>query len=115
MGPTVILTLSDLSPEGAFFSSDLQETILQARPAVGCPEIRIENIGLKPDQVKELSLPMINADKASKEDQNRYRKYLKSYSLTPGKKAEFDCLEVCYKNGLAGFLEDRLSRYSDPI
>jgi hypothetical protein len=113
-GTMLILTLSDLSPEGAFFSSDLQEAILQSRPAAGCPEIRIESIGLKPDQVKELSLPMVNAGKSSKEDQSRYRRYLKSYSLNPGKKAEIDCLEVCYKNGLAGFLDDRLSRYSDP-
>ncbi|MDD4651730.1 MAG: hypothetical protein PHQ34_05820 [Methanothrix sp.] len=114
-GPTIILALSDLSPEGAFFSSDLQEAILQARPAAGGPEIRLECIGLKPDQVRKLSLPMVNADKASKEDQSRYKRYLKPYSLNPAKMAEIDCLEVYYKDGLAGFLDECLCRYSDPV
>lgn len=110
--PKIILTLSDLSPGGTFFGSDLQEAILQSMPKSGCPEIRLECIGLKPDQVRELSLPMVNAEKASKEDQSRYKRYLKPYSLNPAKMAEIDCLEVHYRGGLAGFLNDRLSRYS---
>ena len=110
--PTIILTLSDLSPEEAFFCSDLQEAIREARSTAGCADVRIECIGLKPDQIRELSLPMINTGKATKEKQSRYKRYLKPYSLNPAKMAEIDCLEVYYKDGLAGFLDECLSRYS---
>ncbi len=63
-------------------------------------------IGLKPEQVLDLKLPLVNANINSKEDQNRFKRYLKPYPIDPRKMAELDCLEVYYPEGIAGFLNE---------
>jgi len=109
--PTIILCLSDLSPCGAFFSSDLATKIAMARPSTGNMDLKLKCIGLKPEQVIDLLLPLVNANINSKEDQNRFKRYLKPYPIDPRKMAELDCLEVNYPEGIAGFLSDSLAKY----
>lgn len=113
--PTIILTLSDLSPSGAFFSRGLANEIVQARQSNGSPEIKLECIGLKPEQVLDLRLPLVSANSNSKEDQNRFKRYLKPYQIDPRKMVELDCLEVHYPGGIAGFLDELLSKYLGSI
>jgi hypothetical protein len=109
--PTFILCLSDLSPSGAFFCRDLETKILLAKPSMGSPEIKLECIGLKPEQVLDLKLPLVNANFDSKEDQNRYKRYLKSYPINPKRMVELDSLEVYYPDGIAGFLDGSLAKH----
>jgi len=109
--PTIILCLSDLSPSCAFFSSDLATKIAGARPSTGSRDIKLKCIGLKPEQVLDLLLPLITANTNSKEDHNRFKRYLKPYPIDPRKMAELDCLEVNYPEGIAGFLSDSLAKY----
>jgi hypothetical protein len=109
--PTTILCLSDLSPSGAFFCSDLATEIAKAGPLTGSPDIKLEIIGLKPEQVLDLRLPLVNANINSKEDHKRFRRYLKPYPIDPRKMAELDCLEVYYPDGVAGFLNESLSKF----
>ena len=116
--PTIILCLSDLSPGGAFFSRDLADDIVQARPSLGSKDIKIKCIGLTPKQVLDLKLPLVAANMNSKQDQSRFKRYLKPYHIDPRRMAELDCLEVYYPGGVAGFLEEFLSQYQsgyDPI
>ena len=68
-------------------------------------------IGLKPEQVLDLKLPLVKANTDSKEDQNRFKRYLKHHPIDPRKMAELDCLEVYYPGGIAGFLSDALAKY----
>jgi hypothetical protein len=109
--PTIILCLSDLSPSGASFSRDLAAKIARAGPSTGRRDIKLECIGLKPEQVLDLSLPLVKANIDSKEEQNRFKSYLKPYHIDPRKMAELDCLEVYYPGGIAGFLNDALDKY----
>jgi len=109
--PTIILSLSDLSPLGAFFCRDLSAKIAKAKPSMGSPDIKLECIGLKPEQVLHLKLPLVNANSNLKEDQKRFKRYLKPYPIDPRKMAELDCLEANYPEGVAGFLNDFLSKY----
>jgi hypothetical protein len=106
--PTIILSLSDLSPSGAFFSRDLATKIANARPFM---DIKLKCIGLKPEQVLGLKLPLVNANINSKDDQNSFKRYLKPYPIDPRKMAELDCLEVHYPEGVAGFLNEVLAKY----
>lgn len=106
--PTIILCLSDLSPSGAFFCSDLANKIARAGPI----DLKLKCIGLKPEQVFDLKLPLVNANINSKEDHNRFKRYLKPYPIDPRKMAELDCLEVHYPEGVAGFLNECLSKYT---
>ena len=109
--PTIILCLSDLSPSGAFFSSDLATKIAGAKPSTGSRDIELKCLGLKPEQVLDMKLPLVNANINSKEDQNRFKGYLKPYPIDPRKMAELDCLEVYYPEGIAGFLNESLAKY----
>ena len=109
--PTVILSLSDLSPSGAFFCSDLATKIAGAKPSTGSRDIKLNCLGLKPEQVLDMKLPLVNANIYSKEDQNRFKSYLKPHHIDPRKMAELDCLEVYYPEGIAGFLNDALAKY----
>lgn len=113
--PTIILSLSDLSPFGAFFCRDLGTKIVQAKPSTGGPDIRLECIGLKPEQVLHLKLPLVNANLNLKEDQKRFKRYLKPYPIDPRKMAELDCLEANYPEGVAGFLNESLCEYLKKI
>jgi len=109
--PTIILCLSDLSPSGAFFSIDLATKIAKAGPSTGNLDIKFKCIGLKPEQVQGLKLPLVTANINSKEDHNRFKSYLKPYPINPRKMAELDCLEVYYPEGVAGFLNEALAKY----
>ena len=109
-GPTIILCLSDLSPSGAFFATDLAADVAKAK-LQGCDaDIKIKCIGLLPEQISRLTIPLLKIPMAqkgpnSKDDQERFKKYLKLHSLDPKKMAELDALEAHYPGGIAGFLE----------
>lgn len=110
---TTILSLSDLNPESAFFAQDLAKRIEVSRPR-GCnARIEVISIGIVPEQIGELKIPMVQVDKGQKEEEARYGKYLKKCSLDPRKMAELDALEVSYTGGVAAFLDDALSRCLD--
>lgn len=108
-GPTRIFCLSDLSPAGAFFFSDLAAEINRSGRSQEYPEISLKNVGLMPQQVLDLKLPLVSAGNSPKEEQSRFKSLLKPYFIDPRKIAELDSLEVCYPGGAAGFLEDFLS------
>lgn len=109
--PTIILCLSDLSPSSAFFCRDLAIGIAKSQTSGSNADIRLKCIGIKPEQVFEMKLPMVHSSIDLKEDQERYKRYLKSHTLDPGKMVELDALEVYYPGGIAGFLEEALSKY----
>jgi len=106
---TIILCLSDLSPSGAFFDADLYTNIERLKPSGSSAEIFVKRIGLKPEQVLELKIPMVTGRIDSKDDRDRFKRYLKSYGLDPSKIAELDALEVYYRGGIAAFLDEILS------
>lgn len=106
---TVILCLTDLSPSGAFFDADLYTNIGKLKPPGSNAEILVKRIGLKPEQVVELKIPMLTGRIESKEDRDRFKRYLKPYGLDPSKIAELDALEVYYRGGIAAFLDEILS------
>jgi hypothetical protein len=110
--PTLILCLSDLTPSSMFFCKDLATMIEESRPSGSSLDIRMKCIGLLPEQVVALKLPMVHASIDSKEDQVRYKKSLKSHALDPKKVAELDALEVYYSGGIAGFLNETLTKYA---
>jgi hypothetical protein len=49
---------------------------------------------------------MVPAKKGSREDQKKYKSYLKPYGLSDKRMAELDALEVYYPGGIAGFVEE---------
>jgi hypothetical protein len=110
--PTIILCLSDLSADSAFFGRDLADRIARARPSENNIDIRMKCIGIKPEQIPELKLPMVQASADSKENQDRFKSYLKSHDIDPRKIVELDALEVYHPGGIAGFLDKFLSRYA---
>ena len=109
--PTIILCLSDLSPGSAFFAHDLAETIEELLPPGSDLNIRVKSIGLLPKHILELKIPMVRRSSDPKENKDKFKKYLKSHSLDPKTMAELDALEVYYPKGIAGFLDDCLSKY----
>jgi hypothetical protein len=110
--PTIILCLSDLRPYSAFFCSDLAREIAESRPSAADYDIRLKCIGLKPQQVMDLKIPLVPGSSGSKKDQNRFKRYLKSHGIDSGKTAELDALEVYYPGGIAGFLDKCISKYA---
>lgn len=106
---TIILCLSDLSPASAPFCEDLEAKIAESWP---CGGIELKRIGLEPEQVLELKLPMVSATAGSKDERERFKRYLKPYPLNPKKMVELDALEVYYPGGASGFLEEALSKYA---
>jgi len=109
--PTIILCLSDLSPGSAFFAKDLSTKIAESKPSGSNADISVKCIGLLPEHVLELKIPMVRGSPDSKENKDKFKKYLKSHALDPKKMAELDALEVYYSGGIAGFLDECLSRY----
>jgi hypothetical protein len=108
--PTIILCLSNLSPRGAFFTRNLATDIDKAMPFLGSRDIKLRCIGLTPEQILDLKLPLVGAN-YSKEDQNQFKRYLKPYPIDPKKMAELDSLDIHYPDGIAGFLNDALAKY----
>jgi len=80
-------------------------------PSPGSRDIKLRCIGLTPEQVLDLKLPLVAANTNSKEDQNRFKRYLKPYPIDPKKMAELDSLDIHYPDGIAGFLNDALAKY----
>jgi hypothetical protein len=109
--PTTILCLSDLSSSSAFFFQDLATMIAELKPAESTADIKVKCIGLTPDQVMDLKIPLVQGNIDLKENQERFKGCLRQYSLDPGKMAELDALEVYYPGGIAGFLDKFLSEY----
>jgi hypothetical protein len=110
--PTIILCLSDISPASVFFCRDLAVKIAQSSPANKDMDIRLKCIGLKPEQVLELKLPAVRVSIKSKEARQKYERHLKSQNMNPKDMVELDALEVYYPGGIAGFLDEILSKYS---
>jgi hypothetical protein len=122
---TQVLCLSDLGPDDLFFCDDLGDEI-SSRGA--SDKIEIRRLGLTPEQVIELKLPMYpegaagaeaSADAGidvsrskSKEHRSRYKTCLKPHGLNPKHKTELDALEVYYPGGISGFVRDELSSAS---
>ena len=109
--PTIIFCLCDLSPSSAFFAKDLAEKIEGAMPSRINTDIRLKCLGLLPEHVLALKIPMVQKEANSKKDQEMYKKYLKSHDLDPKKIVELDALEVYYPGGIASFLDECLARY----
>ena len=107
---TIILCLSDLRPDSVFFARDLAAEIAELRPQGCSVNIGLKNIGLLPEQILELEIPMVQGSKEKNEEHEKYKAYLKPYALDAKRMAELDALEVYYPGGIAGFLDDALSR-----
>jgi hypothetical protein len=110
--PTIILCLSDISPASVFFCRDLAVKIAQSSSANKDMDIRLKCIGLKPEQAMEQKLPAVRVSIKSKEAREKYARHLKSQNMNPKDMVELDALEVYYPGGIAGFLDEILSRYS---
>jgi hypothetical protein len=110
--PTIILCLSDLSSSSAFFSRDLATRISESMPPGSDADIRLKCIGLLPDQVLKLKIPMVQGGIDSRENRDLFKMYLKPHHLDPRKMAELDALEVYFPGGIAGFLDESLSQYA---
>lgn len=110
---TIILCLSDLSAGSFTFCRDLgMEIAGMIADGKSGGDIRVKRIGLTPEQVLKLKIPLVPGERSAK-DEALYRGYLKPYGLNPRRMAELDALEVYYPGGIAGFLDDALSRYDD--
>ena len=110
---TTILTLSDLNLKSAFFAQTLAESIEASRPK-GCrARIEIKPLGIVPEQIGELKIPLVQGGKGSKDEEARFARIMKRCSLDPGKMAELDALEVSYPGGVAAFLDDALFQKSE--
>jgi len=96
-------------PKRCIFDADLYTNIERLKPSGSSAEIFVKRIGLKPEQVLELKIPMVTGRIDSKDDRDRFKRYLKSYGLDPSKIAELDALEVYYRGGIAAFLDEILS------
>jgi len=107
--PTTILCLSNLSQVDAFFARDLAEDIERSRPRSGNLKIEVKSIGLLPEQILELKVPMIRANSKAKENREEFKKYLKSFSLDPRNLGEIDAMEIYYPGGIAVFLDKILT------
>jgi hypothetical protein len=104
----IVSCLSDLSSNDFLFAEDLKQRILASITDQNKPTIHIRNMGLTPQQVINLRIPMVQGIKSEKHRHNRYKKYLKSYGLEPKRMAELDALEIYYFRGISGFIEDKL-------
>ncbi|MEI8002846.1 MAG: hypothetical protein WCG94_00765 [Methanothrix sp.] len=90
---TIILCFADLSSSSAFFCQDLATKIAESKPSGSNADIRVKCIALKPDQIMELKIPLVQGSIDSKEIQERFKRYLKSHSFDPKKMAELDAQE----------------------
>jgi hypothetical protein len=109
--PTLVLCLSDLSPSGLSFCTDLASMIRDlSRSDDDDLDLRAKRIGLSPRQVLDLGIPTIPGKAGSKEEKKRYKRYVKPSGLDPERIAELDAIEARHPGGVAGFVEEVLSR-----
>ena len=106
---TTILCLSDLSQQNTFFARDLAECIEKSRSRAGEAEIKVKSIGLLPEQILEMKIPMIRANSRAKGNNEEFKKYLKLFALDPKSMVELDALDIYYPGGIAAFLDKILS------
>jgi hypothetical protein len=111
---TIILCLSDLSPDNFSFCEELGHVIDEGEESMDGKvmdrKVHVKRIGLTPEQVLELEILMVPAKKSSREDHKKYKSYLKPYGLSDKRMAELDALEVYYPGGIAGFVEEAISK-----
>jgi len=74
--------------------------------------IEVKSIGLVPDQIGMLKIPLVHGNRGQREEEERYERYLKKCSLDPRMVAELDALEVYYPGGIATFLDKVLSGFA---
>jgi hypothetical protein len=106
---TIILCLSDLSPDNFSFCEDLRLMIDEGKGSID-EKFQVKRIGLTPEQVLELEIPMVSAKKGSREDHKKYKSYLKPCSLSDKRMAELDALEVYYPGGIVRFVDEAISK-----
>lgn len=111
---TIILCLSDLSIHGFTFCRDLAQAVARENHQEE-RDIRLKHVALIPDQVLERKIPMVPGEKGPRKHHNLYKGYLRSCGLDPRRMAELDALEAYYPRGIAGFVEDTLSRYTPDL
>lgn len=106
---TIIACLSDLSASSLPFCRDLAVEIAKEKPA-GDWDIRLKRIGLDPQQVLSLGIPQVTGERGGNVDEAYYKKYVEPYRLNPRKMSELDALEAYFPGGIAGFIDDALSK-----
>ncbi len=111
---TIILCLSDLSIRGFTFCRDLAQAVARGNNQ-NKRDIRLRHIALTPGQVLEQKIPMVPGEMGTKKYHGLYKEYLRSFGLDPRRMAELDALEAYYPRGIAGFVEDALSRYTQDL
>jgi hypothetical protein len=109
--PTTVLGLSDLSAQDFSFSRDLAQRMLEDEVFTG-KDVRVQHLAINPTQVARLGLTMVPAKKASKDEQERYKKYLRPYALDRRRMTELDALEAFSPGGMAGFVDRILAQPS---
>ena len=62
-----------------FFARDLAAKIAELRPQGCSVNIGLKNIGLLPEQILELKIPMVQGSKEKNEGQEKYKNFLKPY------------------------------------
>jgi hypothetical protein len=102
--PTTVFGLSDLSAEDFSFSRDLAGRILEDEAFTG-KDVRVQHLAINPQQVARLGMPMVPGKKVSKYELERYKRYLRPYSLNHRRMTELDALEALCPGGIAGFLD----------
>jgi len=111
---TIILCRSDLSLHGFTFCRDLGLAVAGGYRQDE-EDIRIKHVALTPDQVLEQKIPTVPGEKGQKIQHDLYQRYLRPYGLDSRRMAELDALEAYYPRGIAGFVEDVLSRYTPDL
>ncbi len=111
---TIILCLSDLSIRSFTFCKDLAQAVAIGNVQDG-RDIRLKHIALTPEQVLEQRIPMVPGEKGTKKRDDLFKRYLRPYRLDSSRMAELDALEAYYPKGIAGFVEDVLSRYTPDL
>jgi hypothetical protein len=106
--PTTLLCLSDLSPRDFSFAGELAERISEDESFAG-KDVRLMHLAINPMQVASLAIPIVPGKKASKDEQERYKRYLRPYGLDHRRMAELDALEALCPGGIAGFVDRSLA------
>jgi hypothetical protein len=75
-------------------------------------DVRLVHLAINPIQVARLAIPLVPGKKASKDEQERYKGYLRPYGLDHRRMAELDALEALCPGGIAGFVDRSLAELS---
>ncbi len=105
---TIIICLSALSADSFSFCDDLRR-IIDEKKGRSDWSIQVKHVGITPEKVLELKIPMVPGKKSTREKQKKYRSFLIPYGLSDKRIAELDALEAYYPGGIAGFVDKILS------